>query len=248
MKRLGIRATLRRLELYPQLTAQRGFAAALSYVSWRAWSIGCLRGQISRTGVATHPLSGEWSARFLEALDAAPRDAIKLDVRKPGYFYEGRAKELVHLNNVNDYRAVTPAMLRALREFLTENRTEIEKCLGHPWRVCSVRAFYLKPSKEEGGMHFDGWPRSIRKLFILPKGATRRTGTTRFKLRTGDDLVIDEPNPFWMVFENSRVQHALVPGEISRPTIELNIVPARKTSTEPFYCGINNWYPFFPWV
>jgi hypothetical protein len=246
--RLGIRTRLRQLGWYPQLTAQRGFAAAVSALSWRAWSIGCDGGQISKTGVAAHPLSKEWSERFLAALDAAPLDTIKLDGRRPGYFYEARPKELIHLNNVNEYRAVTPAMLQALREFLTENRLIIEKCLGHPWRVCSVRTFFLKPSTEEGGMHFDGWPPSIRKLFILPNGATRRTGTTQFKLRSGDDLVIDEPRPLWTIFENSRVQHALVPGEVARPTIELNIVPARKTSTEPFYCGINNWYPLFPWA
>lgn len=130
--RLGVRARLRQLGWYPQLTAQRGFAAAVSYLSWRAWSIGCDRGQISKAGVATQPLSKEWSARFLAELEAAPLDTIKLDGRRPAYFYEARQKELTHLNDVNEYRAVTPTMLQALREFLTENRLEIEECLGHP--------------------------------------------------------------------------------------------------------------------
>ena len=62
--RLGIRTRLRQLGWYPQLTAQRGFAAAVSALSWRAWSIGCDGGQISKTGVAAHPLSKEWSERF----------------------------------------------------------------------------------------------------------------------------------------------------------------------------------------
>ena len=36
-------------------------------------------------------------------------------------------------------------------------------------------------------------------------------------------------------------------GDKKSVNIELNIVPARRTSTEPVYLGINNWYPLFPW-
>ena len=97
-------------------------------------------------------------------------------------------------------------------------------------------------------MHLDAWPPSIRKLFILPGGATPRTGTTRFGLRNGNEIVLDRPDPLWAIFEPSRIRHALTPGSVARPTIELDIVPALRTSLEPCYAGVNGWYPLFPWV
>ena len=52
----------------------------------------------------------------------------------------------------------------------------------------------------------------------------------------------------WTLFENSRVLHAPTPGKVKRPTIELDIVPALRTTTVPNYAGINGWYPLFPWT
>jgi hypothetical protein len=117
--------------------------------------------------------------------------------------------------------------------------------------VASVRQFHLRPGEgpegQPGNMHYDGWPPSIRKLFILPAGATPRTGTAWFRLRDGRETLLDEPRPLWSIFENSRVLQALTPCKVPRPTIELNIVPALRTSTDPAYVGINAWYPRFPW-
>lgn len=184
-------------------------------------------------------------------IDAAPSTTIRVEDTRPLYFTEPRPDELAYLNSVNEYRAVTPSLLEALREFLAENRQTVDERLGHPWRVASVRQFYLRPGDgpegQPGNKHYDGWPASIRKLFILPAGATPRTGTTWFRLRDGREILLDEPRPLWCVFENSRVLHALTPGKVPRPTIELNLVPARKTSTAPAYVGVNAWYPRFPW-
>lgn len=248
--RLGIRTRLRELGLYPELPAHGGWRHRLSRWSWRAYGP-CDAGEIARTGVAIFPLPPKWAARFTAEVEAAPPDAIRADDLRPGYFHEVRPSEMDYLNGVNEYRAVTPTLLQGLREFLAENRKTIEESVGHPWRARSVRLFRLRPSDRPAGTignkHFDGWPPAIRKLFILPGGATPQSGTTWFKLRDGGELLLDQPQPIWTIFENSRVEHALTPGKVPRPTIELNIVPARRTSTEPLYVGINNWYPLFPW-
>lgn len=247
MLRFGIRQRLRRLGLYPQIPAQTGLKPLLSRVVWLFWSFGCRRGPISQTGVATRALSPHWAERFLAELDSAPPTTIQVADRAAGYVSEDRPQELAYLNRVNDYREVTPGCLKALEEFLVEHRAEIDRLFGHKWRVSSVRPFYLRPFGQPGGRHTDGWPMAIRKLFILPRGATEKTGTTWFELIGGRELLVNEPQPTWMIFENSRVLHALVPGEMPRPTIELNIVPARQTSTRPHYAGLNGWYPLFPW-
>jgi hypothetical protein len=247
MLKFGVRAKLRGLGLYPQIPAQQGLVPFLSRLAWMLWSIGCNRGAIARTGVAPSPLAPQWAARFQSEIDNAPLTTIAAEDHAPGYYNEPRPQELRQLNRVNEYRTVTPSLLKALREFLDAHRAEIDRLIGHPWRVSSVRQFYLRPFDRQGARHTDGWPLAIRKIFILPKGATAQTGTTWFELRDGRELVLDEPQPLWLIFENSRVRHALTPGQVPRPTIELNIVPARRTSTEPNNAGINGWYPWFPW-
>jgi hypothetical protein len=245
--RPGIRARLRRLGLYPQLSERNAPVSRLSNLSWWPVSRGCDDGPISRTGLSVHAMSEAWRERFLAEMQAAAPVPLVAE-RRWGYFSENRPRELAHLNSANEYRAITPGLLAALRAFLDERKGEIDAALGHSWRVASVRQFYLRPGGTPGGRHYDGWPLAIRKLFILPNGATPRTGSTWFRLRDGSELVVDEPRPIWMLFENSQILHALVPGEVPRPTIELNLVPARRTSTEPLNAGMNCWYPFYPWV
>jgi hypothetical protein len=86
----------------------------------------------------------------------------------------------------------------------------------------------------------------MRKLFILPQGASKRSGTTWFQLRDGNELVLESDKPIWVIFENSVVLHAPIFSEKLRPTIEFDLLPAMETSLEPFYAGINGWYPWFP--
>ena len=86
----------------------------------------------------------------------------------------------------------------------------------------------------------------MRKAFILPNGATRETGTTWFRLRNGQEITFDHPDPCLLLFENSIVEHAAVAGTHERPTIEIDIVPARRTCPTPVYAGIDGWYPWFP--
>jgi hypothetical protein len=251
MLRFGVRSQLRRWGFYPDLPSQGGLIPQSSSLVWRVWSRGCDRGPVSRTGVATELLSPAWVARFMAETDSELRATITVEETRPLYFTELRPAELEDLNRVNEYRAVIPSLLQTLEDLLKESRSRIDGYLDHPCRVASVRQFYLRPGErpegQPGDKHYDGWPPSIRKLFILPAGATPRTGTSWFRLRDGMETLLDEQRPLWSIFENSRVLHALTPGKMPRPTIELNIVPARRTPTDPAYVGINAWYSRFPW-
>ena len=109
-----------------------------------------------------------------------------------------------------------------------------------------MRQFQLVPERIASGRHLDGWPVAIRKMFILPQGCGRRTGTTWFRQRDGRQFEVESERPIWMVFENSVVWHAAVSGKALRPTVEFDLLPARETSLAPFFAGLAGWYPWFP--
>jgi hypothetical protein len=225
------------------------FNAARSELSQKAWkdfSTGCDSGLIAKTGVVWQPISEAWARRFLSLLESsAPVQLLREDYDS-GYMATLIEIIIKYLNVCNDYRAVTPALLLALREFLDEQSGQIATWVQHPWRICSVRQFNLRPTGEVGSKHTDGWPKAIRKIFILPAGASPDSGTTWFRLRDGRELLFNHPSPCWVMFENNVVDHAMTPGKGVRPTIELDIVPARRTSAVPVYAGLNGWYPWFP--
>jgi hypothetical protein len=220
--------------------------AHLSRIAWQKFSVECDSGSIAKTGVVWQPISDEWAGRFLSILGSSEPASLRRDDYVDGYMATLSDLIISYLNIVNDYRSVTPPLLVALRGFLDEQSAQMTRWLKHPWRVCSVRQFNLRSSTEIGSRHLDGWPLAIRKVFILPGGASTQSGTTWFRLRDGTELLFDHPSPCWVVFENSVVEHAVTPGGGFRPTIELDVTPARKTSTVPYYAGLNGWYPWFP--
>ena len=233
----------RKFDLREPFSAARAFS---SRQAWDQFSVGCDSGQIAKTGVVWQPISQEWADRLLAILERS--QPARLHRGDYSYGYMATLSDLIinFLNIVNDYRSVTPELLVALREFLDEHGSQITRWVNHPWRICSLRPFNLLNSGEIGSRHIDGWPLAIRKVFILPQGASTRTGSTWFRLRDGSELQFDCPSPCWLMFENNVVEHAIAPGGACRPTIELDLMPARETSTEPVYAGLNGWYPWFP--
>jgi len=156
------------------------------------------------------------------------------------------AAQCEYLNACNEYRAFTPQGIDLLSEFLKTRGPEVERSIGHPFRIGSMRQFQLVPERIASGRHLDGWPVAIRKLFILPQGCGRRTGTTWFRQRDGKQLELESETPIWVLFENSVVWHAAVSAKALRPTVEFDLLPARQTSLEPFFAGLAGWYPWFP--
>jgi len=220
--------------------------ARLSREVWDRFSIGCDSGPLSKVGVAWQPISQQWAQRLLECFASSEMVALRREDYVDGYLSNLSAPIINYLNTVNEYRAVTPDLLTTLGKFLADHESQISQWINHSWRASSIRPFNLRPTNVAGSRHLDGWPPAIRKMFILPGGASPETGTTWFRLRNGDELLFDHPRPCLLIFENSVVEHGLVSGHAPRPTSELDIVPARKTITEPFYPGLNGWYPWFP--
>lgn len=219
----------------------------LSSIAWNSYTaaLGCDAGQISRTGVMSFSLEQGLADRLLAALFKSRRTTMRRDDFALGYMATGPA-QCDYLNACNEYRELTPSSVETLSEFLSTVGSQLEQCLGHPFRIASTRQFQLMPNNTPAGQHIDGWPVSLRKLFILPKGASRKSGTTWFRQRDGKELVVESEKPIWMIFENSVVWHAPISSEALRPTIELDIVPAKNTSLDPFYAGLAGWYPWFP--
>ena len=220
--------------------------ARSSRLAWDKFSIGCDSGPIAKTGVVWQPIAQEWADRLLAALENSKPTRLVRGDYSDGYMATLSDLIIGFLNIVNDYRTVTPEFTATLRAFLGAHGSQITRWLNHPWSVCSIRPFNLKLSGELGSRHVDGWPPAIRKVFILPRGASAQTGTTWFRLRDGSELLFDHPSPCWLMFENNTVEHAMMPGKMLRPTIELDLTPARQTSMDPVYAGLNGWYPWFP--
>jgi hypothetical protein len=219
----------------------------LSRAAWDYVSRGCDGGPISKTGVVWCPISREWADRLLAVIDSAAPTKLRMGDHALGYFHNVQSDIVSYLNQANDYRTVTPTLIETAAAFLAEHEPRITQWVAHPWRVASIRAFILRANTQSGGRHFDGWPHAIRKAFILPNGATPESGTTWFRLRNGEEITFDHPEPCLLLFENSVAEHAPVAGTRERPTIEIDIVPARKTCSVPRYAGIDGWYPWFPW-
>jgi hypothetical protein len=202
----------------------------LSYVAWTSFSdaLECDAGPISKTGMMSFPLDPALAGRFSKALLEGPKTKIRRDDFVLGYMRTGAS--------MCDY----------LNEFMAIYGAKLEEILGHPFRIGSTRQFQLVPRTIAADKHVDGWPLAIRKLFILPHGAGRHLGTTWFQQRDNKEVTIESETPIWVIFENSVVLHAPVSAQALRPTIELDVLPARETGLSLFDAGLNGWYPWFP--
>ena len=225
----------------------RALRSDLSRMAWHSFAaaLGCDVGPMSRVGVMTFPLDEGLADRLLAALLESPKTPLRHDDFALGYVSTA-ASQSDYMNECNEYRALTPQSLALLSEFLSVAGPTVEQSIGHPFRVGSTRQFQLVPRTVAADRHTDGWPVAIRKIFILPRGAGPRSGTTWFRLRDGEELTIESDKPIWMIFENSVVLHAPITGQSLRPTIEFDILPARETSLEPVSAGLAGWYPWFP--
>ncbi len=219
----------------------------LSRMAWNSFAeaLGCDNGPIARAGVAVFPLDAALADRLLAAMLESPRTFMRPDDFALGYM-QTKPQVCDYLNVCNEYRALGPNSLAALREFAAAAGPTIEKHIGHPFRIISARQFQLVPRDIAADEHVDGWPPSIRKLFVLPRGASAHSGTTRFRQRDGQVFTPQTDKPIWLIFENSVVRHAPVTGVALRPTLELDIAPAATTSLEPIDAGLAGWYPWFP--
>ena len=219
----------------------------LSRIAWHSYAdaLGCDAGPMSKTGVMIFPVARALAERLLAALLDAPRTAMRPHDFSLGYMRTAPS-QCEYMNNCNEYRQMTPRSLALLAEFLSSTAPTLEQNIGHHFRIASSRQFQLAPREVAADSHVDGWPTAIRKLFILPCGAGPHLGTTWFRQRDGKEFILESENPIWVIFENSVVWHAPVTGTAMRPTLEIDILPAKTTCLDPVDAGLAGWYPWFP--
>jgi hypothetical protein len=207
--------------------------------------LGCDNGPLAEVGVMVFPLDEGLARRLLQAMFASPRVKMRRKHFAMGYVSTSFA-QCDYLNSSNHYRKLTPASLARLDEFMSTAGPMVETAIGHPFRIASTRQFQLVPNRPAADRHLDGWPVAMRKIFVLPEGCGKRSSTTWFRRRDGEEFMLESETPIWVLFENSVVLHAPISGVALRPTIEFDIVPARQTSFEVVDAGLGGWYPHFP--
>lgn len=219
----------------------------LSREAWQSLTneLGCDSGPLAEVGVMVFPLDDGLARRLLQAMFAAPRVKMRRKDFALGYVSTDFA-QCDYLNSSNQYRKLTSASLALLDEFLSTAGPMVEANIGHPYRIASTRQFELVPNRPLADRHLDGWPVAMRKIFVLPQGCGKRSSTTWFRLRNGEEFTLESEKPIWVLFENSVVLHAPISGVALRPTIEFDIVPARQTSFAVVDAGLGGWYPHFP--
>ena len=225
----------------------RHHRAILSFEAWQSLTdeLGCDRGPLAEVGVMVFPLDEVLASRLLQALLASPRVRMRRKDFGLGYV-STKPAQCEYLNSGNQYRKLTPASRTLLAEFLATAGPMVETAIGHPFRIASTRQFQLVPNRPAADRHTDGWPVAMRKIFVLPEGCGKRSSTTWFRRRDGEEFTLESEKPIWVLFENSVVLHAPISGVALRPTIEFDIVPARQTSFEVVDAGLGGWYPHFP--
>jgi len=221
--------------------------ATLSREAWQSLTeeLGCDNGPLAEVGVMVFPLDEGLARRLLQAMFASPRVKMRRKHFAMGYVSTSFA-QCDYLNSSNHYRKLTPASLALLDEFLSTAGPMVETAIGHPFRIASTRQFQLVPNRPLADLHLDVWPVAMRKIFVLPEGCGKRSSTTWFRRRDGEEFTLESEKPIWVLFENSVVLHAPISGVALRPTIEFDIVPARQTSFEVVDAGLGGWYPHFP--
>jgi hypothetical protein len=225
----------------------RRHRAVLSRETWQSLTneLDCDRGPLAQVGVMVFPLDEDLARRLLKAMLASPRIKMRRKNFALGYVSTSFA-QCDYLNSSNHYRKLTPASRALLAEFLSTAGPMVEAAIGHPFRIASTRQFQLVPNRPLADRHLDGWPVAMRKIFVLPEGCGKRSSTTWFRRRDGHEFTLESDKPIWVLFENSVVLHAPISGVALRPTIEFDIVPARRTSLEVVDAGLGGWYPHFP--
>jgi len=225
----------------------RRHRATLSREAWQYLTeeLGCDSGPLAEVGVMVFPLDDGLARRLLEAMFSSPRAKMRRKDFALGYVSTSFA-QCDYLNSSNQYRKLTPATRALLAEFLSAAGPMVEQAVGHPFRIASTRQFQLVPNRPQADRHLDGWPVAMRKIFVLPQGCGKRSSTTWFRLRNGEEFTLESEKPIWVLFENSVVLHAPISGVALRPTIEFDIVPARQTSFDVVDAGLGGWYPHFP--
>lgn len=199
---------------------------------------------IERTGVFDQGrLDASDAESLLSLFQDCPIIPYSADDFHDGYSFDPTGS----LGNYNTYRRMTPAFESKLGEVLGEIAPTLEEICGHYFRIVSSHIWSLNPGPHKYQWHLDWWPVALKKLFIFPSGVDEKRGSTAFRLKTGEEKIIQGPPGTWMIFENSGVEHKGFESLTeARPTIAISFAPSFRTDISLFDPGVNSGYPWFP--
>ena len=130
-----------------------------------------------------------------------------------------------------------------LKSYLSTLAPEIENELGTPFRIINVRVSSANKGHSEGptSSHIDLGPKFMRKIMIYPQPMNIKNGTFEFYSRKGKRLVMNTNKPQAILFDSSILRHrGIAPKSyLSRPMIEITIIPNDKTTLDIVFGGQN---------
>lgn len=238
--------------LSPQWNAAR---KKLSDLMWDIHSANTYVHYQASKGIRSAPLiaqSGLYDQGRLNAEDTESLFRLFHDCPAISYsaddFHEGYSFDPTgSLESYNTYRRMTPAFEAKLSEALGKIAPTAEEICGHYFRIVSSHIWSLNPGPHRYQWHLDWWPVALKKLFIFPCGVDEKRGSTAFRLKTGEEKVLEGPPGTWMIFENSGVEHKGFESlSEERPTIAISLAPSFRTDLRLLDAGVNSGYPFFP--
>tara|TARA_B110000261_G_C13064095_1_gene349434 strand:+ start:628 stop:1743 length:1116 start_codon:yes stop_codon:yes gene_type:complete len=164
------------------------------------------------------------------------------------YVYEPRKNLHDDMVRINNYYQPSKFFFNNMPFIIDPLKEILEKENQFYWKVASSRIFEVKPVNKTQGFHKDDQALAIKKLFFFPDGANKNIGSTNLKDKFNKEIIIDLEPGSWLMFENSLCEHQAYSSEknLSRPTIEIDIMPDFITDTTLNYSGINSWYPWYP--
>lgn len=199
---------------------------------------------IARTGLFDQGrLNAEDTESLFRLFQDCPVIPYSADDFRDGYSFDPTGS----LESYNTYRRMTAAFESKLSEVLCKIAPAAEEICGHYIRIVSSHIWSLNAGPHRYQWHLDWWPVALKKLFIFPSGIDERRGSTAFRLKTGEEKVLQGPPGTWMIFENSGIEHKGFESLTeARPTIAISFAPSFRTDLRLLDAGANSGYPWFP--
>lgn len=183
-------------------------------------------------------------ARNLEGFFAQScRRPFTIDDCLDSYLDAGLEQSVADALNVKNafYGEASALAQSALIKWLQTNADEIGRQLGHDFAIANVRAWETYPDDDFGptAWHADAYSSFANKIMVYPAPMNAHNGTLEIYDRQGNLHALETEWPAAVLFDNAQLLHRGRPGKVTRRAIEVQTMPAERTSIEYVYAGQN---------
>ena len=154
----------------------------------------------------------------------------------------------------NEHLMLGAGERRVLHAIVRHLRSQVQDCLGTPWRVVTVRSFRTNPppggnSPAPQEWHYDGFPADVLKIMVYLSDVGGDLGTTELITHDGSSKTVEGPAGTWLLFRNSVLAHrAVQPAKGTRLLAEITLAPALVSSGRIVVAGTNAQYQHNPYT